>query len=197
MRVSARMFSLRGYRTDPEMDADVWRRSEVLRDLNQYTLSLHEHAARLGIGPLSSRDSRCGQCSLGTLFATILRDECRADVCLYNSAASAATPSYGLGPLTYGDLVAEVPFENNIITLEMTGDELARAVAFSEAEQIRKSREGGSWGGYLQWDEGVDVARRPRREKDASSRMIRVRLSSWNSRRFAAKPSNPAGCVGW
>ncbi len=169
VRVSARMYSLRGYRTDPEIDADIWARSEVLRGLNQHTLSLHEHAARLGIGPLSSRDSRCGQCSLGTLFATILRDECRADVCLYNSGGIRGNAEYGLGPLTYGDLVAEVPFENNVVTLEMSGAELARAVAFSEAEQIRKSREGGSWGGYLQWDEGVAVARRPRREKDASS----------------------------
>ena len=46
--VSARMYSLRGYRTDPGIDADIWRRSEVLRGLNQHTLSLHEHAARLG-----------------------------------------------------------------------------------------------------------------------------------------------------
>ena len=99
-----------------------------------------------------------------------MRDECRADVCLYNSGGIRGNAEYGLGPLTYGDLVAEVPFENNGVTLEMSAaPNWARAVAFSEAEQIRKSREGGSWGGYLQWDEGVDVARRPRREKDASS----------------------------
>ena len=97
MRVSARMFSLRGYRTDPDMDADVWRRSEVLRDLNQYTLSLHEHGERLGLAPLTSRDARVGQCSLGTLFATILRDECRADVCLYNSGGIRGNAEYGLG----------------------------------------------------------------------------------------------------
>ena len=164
--VTARMFSLRGYRTDPDMDADIWRRSEVLRDLNQYTLSLHEHGERLGLAPLTSRDARVGQCSLGTLFATILRDECRADVCLYNSGGIRGNASYGSDPLTYGDLVAEVPFENNIITLEMTGDEVRAAVAFSEAEQIRKSREGGSWGGYLQWDEGVAVRRRRRGARD-------------------------------
>ena len=164
--VAARMFSLRGYRTDPDMDADVWRRSEVLRDLNQYTLSLHEHGERLGLAPLTSRDARVGQCSLGTLFATILRDECRADVCLYNSGGIRGNASYGSEPLTYGDLVAEVPFENNIITLEMTGDEVRDAIAFSEAEQIRKSREGGSWGGYLQWDEGVAVRRRRRGARD-------------------------------
>ena len=162
VRVSARMYSLRGYRTDPEIDADIWARSEVLRGLNRHTLSLHEHAARLGLGALSSRDARVGQCSLGTLFATILRDECRADVCLYNSGGIRGNASYGTEPLTYGDLVAEVPFENNIVSVEMTGAELARAIAFSEAEQIRRSREGGSWGGYLQWDEGISVARRPR-----------------------------------
>ena len=148
------------------MDADVWRRSEVLRDLNQYTLSLHEHGERLGLAPLTSRDARVGAVFLGTLFATILRDECRADVCLYNSGGIRGNASYGSEPLTYGDLVAEVPFENNIITLEMTGDEVRDAIAFSEAEQIRKSREGGSWGGYLQWDEGVAVRRRRRGARD-------------------------------
>jgi hypothetical protein len=157
--VTARMFSLRGYRTDPAVDADIWARSEVLRGLNRHTLSLHEHGARLGLAPLSSRDSRTGQCTLGTLFATILRDECRADVCLYNSGGIRGNEWYGSDALTYGDLVAEVPFENNIISLELTGAEVQEAVAFSEAEQIRKSREGGSWGGYLQWDEGVEMTK--------------------------------------
>ena len=156
--VSARMYSLRGYRTDPGIDADIWRRSEVLRGLNQHTLSLHEHAARLGLTPLSSRDARVAQCSLGTLFATILRDECRADVCLYNSGGIRGNVNYGGEPLTYGDLVAEVPFENNIVTLEMYGSELAAAIAFSEAERVRVTRAGGSWGGYLQWDAGVAVS---------------------------------------
>ena len=174
VRVSARMYSLRGYRTDPEIDADIWARSEVLRGLNQHTLSLHEHAARLGLGPLSSRDARAGQCSLGTLFATILRDECRADACLYNSGGIRGNASYGAEPLTYGDLVAEVPFENNIVALDMTGAELARAVAFSEAERIRRSREGGSWGGYLQWDEGVSVAKRPRGSSGRAARRASV-----------------------
>ena len=61
--------------------------------------------------------------------------------------------------MTYGDLVAEVPFENNIVTLEMYGSELAAAIAFSEAERVRVTRAGGSWGGYLQWDAGVAVSR--------------------------------------
>ena len=141
--VSARMYSLRGYRTDPGIDADIWRRSEVLRGLNQHTLSLHEHAARLGLTPLSSRDARGGQCSLGTLFATILRDECRADVCLYNSGGIRGNVDYGREPL---DVTAtsspRFPLENNIVTLEMYGSELAAAIAFSEAERVRVTRAG-------------------------------------------------------
>ena len=125
--------------------------------MNQHTLSLHEHGETLGLTPLSSRDSRGGQCSLGTLFATILRDECGADVCLYNSGGIRGNARYGSDALTYGDLVAEVPFENNIITLTMKGREVAAAIGFSEAERERRSREGGSWGGYLQYDAGVDA----------------------------------------
>ena len=90
LRISACMYSLQGYRTDAVIDADIWRRSEMLRGLNAHTLSLHEHAARLGLLPLSSRDARAGQCSMGTLFATILRDECLADLCLYNSGEAPA-----------------------------------------------------------------------------------------------------------
>ena len=160
--ISAKMYSLQGYRTDPDIDADIWQRSDVLRGLNQHTLSLHEHAERLGLLPLSSRDSRTMQCSLGTLFATIIRDECRADLCLYNIGGIRGNSFYGSDALTYGDLVAEVPFENNIVTVEMTGEEVAAAVHFSEAEQVRRSREGGSWGGYLQWDEGVTVIKQQR-----------------------------------
>ena len=42
--------------------------------------------------------ARGGQCSLGTLFATILRDECRADVCLYNSGGIRGNVAYGGEP---------------------------------------------------------------------------------------------------
>ena len=73
VRVAARMFSLRGYRTCPEIDADIWHRSEVLRGLNAHTLSLHEHAVKLGFTSLSSKDSRSGQCTLGTMFATYVQ----------------------------------------------------------------------------------------------------------------------------
>ena len=206
--VAARMFSLRGYRTDPDMDADVWRRSEVLRDLNQYTLSLHEHGERLGLAPLTSRDARVGQCSLGTLFATILRDECRADVCLYNSGGIRGNASYGSEPLTYGDLVAEVPFENNIITLEMTGDEVRDAIAFSEAEQIRKEPRGRQLGrvpsvgrGRRRAPETPRRARRRRLERGRErergrGRRLRVERRDDSRSRVRTRPGVSCGGVG-
>ena len=40
-------------------------------------------------------------------------------------------------------VAAEVPFENNIITLAMTGSEVAAAVQFSEEAQARHAREVG------------------------------------------------------
>ena len=65
--------------------AATFGNGEVLRDLHEYVLPLHEHAERRGLLPLSSFDVRQQQTTLGTLFATILRDECRVDLCLYNS----------------------------------------------------------------------------------------------------------------
>lgn len=152
VHITATLHSLYGYERCAEIDRDIWERSEVLRDLHEYVLPLHEHAERLGLLPLSSFDVRQQQTTLGTLFATILRDECCVDLCLYNSGGVRANKVYD-APLTYGDFVAEVPFENNIITLEMSGDDIHRALSFSEEQKTETC----SWGGYLLWDNDVAV----------------------------------------
>ena len=150
--VTATLHSLAGYERCDDIDADIWERSEVLRDLHEYVLPLHEHAERLDLLPLSSLDVRQKQTTLGTLFSTILRDECKVDLCLYNSGGVRANKVYDT-PLTYGDFVAEVPFENNIITLDMSGDDIYRALSFSEEQKSKTC----SWGGYLLWDKDVEV----------------------------------------
>jgi len=156
VRVTATLHSLAAYDRCPEIDRDIWERSEVLRDLHEYVLPLHEHAERRGLLPLSSFDVRQQQTTLGTLFATILRDECRVDLCLYNSGGVRANKVYD-APLTYGDFVAEVPFENNIITLDMRGEDIYRALSYSESTKTETC----SWGGYLLWDDDVDVRPAP------------------------------------
>ena len=156
VRVTATLHSLAAYDRCPEIDRDIWERSEVLRDLHEYVLPLHEHAERRGLLPLSSFDVRQQQTTLGTLFATILRDECRVDLCLYNSGGVRANKVYD-APLTYGDFVAEVPFENNIITLDMRGEDIYRALSYSESTKTETC----SWGGYLLWDDDVEVRPAP------------------------------------
>ena len=154
--VTVTLHSLEAYDGCPEIDRDIWERSEVLRDLHEYVLPLHEHAERRGLLPLSSFDVRQQQTTLGTLFATILRDECRVDLCLYNSGGVRANKVYD-APLTYGDFVAEVPFENNIITLDMHGEDIYRALSYSESTKTETC----SWGGYLLWDDDIDVRPAP------------------------------------
>lgn len=156
VHVTATLHSLYGYERCPEIDRNIWERSEVLRDLHEYVLPLHEHAERLDLLPLSSLDVRQQQTTLGTLFATILRDECAVDLCLYNSGGVRGNKTYE-APLTYGDFVAEVPFENNICTLEMTGADIYRALSYSEEQKTETC----SWGGYLLWDIDVDVRATP------------------------------------
>ena len=156
LQITAELIDLTEYpHTDAEIDADIYERSKVLRELHEFILPVHVHAERLALHPLSSKDARQQQCTLGTLFATMLRDEHAANACLYNSGGMRANATYDLKrhAFTYGDLVAEVPFENSIVKLEMTGREFASAVAFSE----RSKSEHASWGGYLQWDVGCQT----------------------------------------
>ena len=71
--------------------------------------------ARRAAGP---RAAHLARRSRGAVFprhplCPILRGNCRADVCLYNSGSIRGNASYGSEPLTYGDLVAEVLREHH------------------------------------------------------------------------------------
>ena len=86
----------------------------------------------------------------GIVVCSIIRDELKADVCFYNSGGLRGNLTY-YGPMTYSDFVQEIPFPNHMIVVEMLGAELQEIAQFSEA------RKGISWGGYLQWDNGVKM----------------------------------------
>ena len=96
------------------------------------------------------------------------------DLCLYNSGVR-ANKVYD-APLTYGDFVAEVPFENNIITLDMHGEDIYRALSYSESTKTETC----SWGGYLLWDDDIDVRPmlRTRRTRETSSFPLAVNRST-------------------
>jgi len=82
------------------------------------------------------------------VVCSILRDELKAEVCFYNSGGLRGNLTY-YGPMTYSDFVNEIPFPNNMLVVDMLGVELQEVARYSEA------RKGISWGGYLQWDDGV------------------------------------------
>lgn len=105
------------------------------------------------LGPgelLSSVGIRAKQTSLGTLVCSRLRDALGADACLFNAGGIRAARDYA-GRVTYGDLKAEVPFDNEIVVVRMPGAVLREAVASSRAAAPLES------GGFLQVDDRTVV----------------------------------------
>jgi 2',3'-cyclic-nucleotide 2'-phosphodiesterase (5'-nucleotidase family) len=99
---------------------------------------------------LSSVGSRARQTSLGTLVASLLRDALGADAAIVNGGGLRGSRAY-TKRFTYGDLRAEVPFENEAVVAELPGHVLADAVATSRAKAPLES------GGFLQVDDAMIV----------------------------------------
>jgi 2',3'-cyclic-nucleotide 2'-phosphodiesterase (5'-nucleotidase family) len=99
---------------------------------------------------LSSVGARSRQTSLGTLICTRLRDALGADACVLNGGGVRANRDYA-SHLAYGDIRAELPFDNEMVVANLPGRVLADAVASSRAIAPRES------GGFLQVDDGVTV----------------------------------------
>ncbi|HEY8041679.1 MAG TPA: 5'-nucleotidase C-terminal domain-containing protein [Polyangiaceae bacterium] len=99
---------------------------------------------------LSSVGSRARQTSLGTLICSLLRDALDADACLFNGGGIRGGREYR-GHFTYGDLKAEVPFDNEIVVVRLPGAVVRDAVTASRAHAPAES------GGFLQVDDRVLV----------------------------------------
>lgn len=100
---------------------------------------------------LSSVGTRVRQTSFGALVCERVRDSLGADACLFNGGGIRASREY-TGRLTYGDVKAEIPFDNEVVVATMPGRVVADAVAASRAHAPVES------GGFLQVDAGVAVA---------------------------------------
>ncbi len=80
---------------------------------------------------------------LGNLFADALRERLAADVALVNSnARGGLRADFPEGALTFGHLYDVFPFDNRVVRLTLTGDEVTRVFA----EEIRRRRRGGTLG---------------------------------------------------
>ena len=81
--------------------------------------------------PLDSRRAtvRGGEAAIGNLIADAMRETVRADVAITNGGGIRADKEYPAGAeLTRGDILAELPFGNQTVKLEITGETLLEAL---------------------------------------------------------------------
>jgi 2',3'-cyclic-nucleotide 2'-phosphodiesterase (5'-nucleotidase family) len=143
--VTARLDDVAGYPDDPELRARVDGYLRRVHDLEAATL------VRLGPGEsLSSIGTRAQQTSLGTLVCSRLRDAVGAEACLFNGGGLRAGRAYH-GHFTYGDVKAELPFDNEIVVALLPGRVVREAVVASRARAPAES------GGFLQVDDRIGV----------------------------------------
>jgi hypothetical protein len=112
-----------------------------------------EAATLLHLGPgemLSSVGTRARQTTLGALFCVRLRDALGAEGCIMNGGSIRGGRTYE-ARFTYGDLEAEVPFDNEIVVVALPGRVLREAITASRARAPADS------GGFLQVDDGLVV----------------------------------------
>ncbi len=99
---------------------------------------------------LSSVGTRSRQTTLGTLLASRVRDALGAEVCLFNGGGIRGRRTYA-EHFSYGDLQAEVPFENEIVVVKLPGRVLSDAIHASRSLAPAES------GGFLQVCDAVVI----------------------------------------
>lgn len=142
MQITGRLEPVAPYAEDPELRALVDRHLAPLRALSTVTL--------LQIAPgtvLSSVGVRRQQTTFGELVCSRMRDVLAADTCIFNAGGIRASREYR-DRLTFGDVEAELPFDNEVVVVAMPGRVLAAAI---------ESSRGREHGGYLQVDDHVRV----------------------------------------
>jgi 2',3'-cyclic-nucleotide 2'-phosphodiesterase (5'-nucleotidase family) len=109
---------------DPEMAAAVARFEAEL--LDKMTDAICTTAV-----PLDSATAtvRTREAAIGNLFADAMRINMRADIAILNGGGIRAGKTYEPGTrISQGDVLAELPFGNRIVVLEIAGRDLKRAI---------------------------------------------------------------------
>ena len=77
----------------------------------------------------STATVRTREAAIGNLFADAMRAAMHADAAVLNGGGIRAGKTYRPGErITQGDILAELPFNNRVVTVEITGRELKRAM---------------------------------------------------------------------
>jgi 2',3'-cyclic-nucleotide 2'-phosphodiesterase (5'-nucleotidase family) len=144
-RVLVRLADVAGFAEDAPLRLLVNTRMRQLEEL--------EHATLMEIAPgemLSSVGTRTHQTSMGTLLCSRIRDALGSEGCLLNGGGIRAGREYRRH-FTYGDLKAELPFDNEVTVVSLPGRVLREAIASSRAHAPAES------GGFLQVDSRMVV----------------------------------------
>ena len=127
-----------GYPEDADMRARVERHLVKVREIADATL--------VEVAPgeaLTSVGTRVRQTTMGALLCARVRDAMRAELAVLNGGAIRANRDYP-ERFTYGDLETEVPFDNEVVVVEMPGAVVKAAIAASRSHAPVES------GGFLQ-----------------------------------------------
>jgi 2',3'-cyclic-nucleotide 2'-phosphodiesterase (5'-nucleotidase family) len=145
-RVSVKRDPVAGYPEDPVLRSLVNSHMKRVDELEAATL------VKLAPGELlSSVGTRSRQTTLGTLVCSSIRDSLGADGCIFNGGGIRACRDYK-DRFTYGDIKAEVPFDNEIVVVSLKGRVVSEAVSASRASAPDES------GGFLQVDDRMKVS---------------------------------------
>jgi 2',3'-cyclic-nucleotide 2'-phosphodiesterase (5'-nucleotidase family) len=109
---------------DPEMAAAVTRYEAALKD--KMGIAIATTAVEL-----DSRTAvvRTREAAIGNLFADAMRSMSRADAAIINGGGIRAGKVYHPGDtVTHGDILAELPFSNRVVVIELAGRDLRRAM---------------------------------------------------------------------
>lgn len=143
--VTVHLEAVAHYPENVELRARVDMHMKRVRDLEAATL------LRLAPGQsLSSVGMRCRQTTMGTLVCSRVRDALDAEVCVFNAGGIRGAREYK-DRVTYGDLKAEVPFDNEVVVATLPGSLLREAIVASRAHAPAES------GGFLQVDDRTTV----------------------------------------
>lgn len=145
--VTTKLESVADYPEDAAVRARVDMHNSKVAELATATLFYFapgEHFSSVG--------TRKQQTTIGALICSKLRDCLGAHACVFNGGGIRASKNYD-HCLTYGDLEAEVPFDNEIVSVPIHGRALAEAVKFSRSKAPALES-----GGYLQVDDRMTVS---------------------------------------
>jgi len=109
---------------DPEVAAAVARYQTMLKGKLAEPICTTAVALDSATATVRTREA-----AIGNLFADAMRESMHADAAVLNGGGIRAAKSYDAGgSITYGDVLAELPFNNRIVVIEISGRELRRAI---------------------------------------------------------------------